>query len=131
MVSFLLSFTATFGLAWTSSFAVFCILRFIIGAAVVGSYVTGFVLGKLEHTVLSLIKGDDLTWGLHIEICSMKENELYFPMTELNNISCQPPTASCRLFLKQCTLTNKSVGTALRVLSKPLQRRQGPELRHV
>ena len=47
MISFVLSFTATFGLAWTSSFVVFCILRFIIGAAAVGSYVTGFVLGKL------------------------------------------------------------------------------------
>ena len=32
-------------------------------------------------------------------------------------------------FLKQCTLTNQAVGTIWRALSKPPQRRQGPDLR--
>ena len=40
-----------------------------------------------------------------------------------------PCTALCRLFLKNCTLTNKAVGTIWRALSKPPQRRQGPDLR--
>ena len=40
-----------------------------------------------------------------------------------------PRTALCRLFLKHCTLTNKAVGTIWRALSKPPQRRQGPDLR--
>ena len=40
-----------------------------------------------------------------------------------------PCTALCRLFLKHCTLTNKAVGTIWRALSKPPQRRQGPDLR--
>ena len=35
-------------------------------------------------------------------------------------------TALFRSFLKNCTLINKAVGTILRNLSKPLQRRQGP-----
>ena len=34
-----------------------------------------------------------------------------------------------RPFLKHCTLTSKAVGTAWRALSKPPQRRQGPDLR--
>ena len=34
-----------------------------------------------------------------------------------------------RPFLKHCTLTNKAVGTLWRALSKPPQRRQGPDLR--
>ena len=38
-------------------------------------------------------------------------------------------TALCRLFLKHCTLTNKAVETIWRALSKPPQRRQGPDLR--
>ena len=40
-----------------------------------------------------------------------------------------PCTDLCRLFLKHCTLTNKAVGTIWRALSKPPQRRQGPDLR--
>ena len=40
-----------------------------------------------------------------------------------------PCTALCKLFLKHCTLTNKAVGTIWRALSKPPQRRQGPDLR--
>ena len=40
-----------------------------------------------------------------------------------------PFTALCRLFLKHCTLSNKAVGTIWRALSKPPQRRQGPDLR--
>ena len=40
-----------------------------------------------------------------------------------------PCTALCSLFLKHCTLTNKAVGTIWRALSKPPQRRQGPDLR--
>ena len=40
-----------------------------------------------------------------------------------------PCTALCRLFLKHCTLTNKAVGTIWQALSKPPQRRQGPDLR--
>ena len=39
-----------------------------------------------------------------------------------------PCTALFRLFLKHCTLTNKAVGTIWRALSKPPQRRQGPDL---
>ena len=38
-----------------------------------------------------------------------------------------PFTALCRSFLKRGTLTNKAVGTIWRALSKPLQRRQGPD----
>ena len=38
-------------------------------------------------------------------------------------------TALYRSFLKRCTLTNKAVGTIWRVLSKPPQRRHGPDLR--
>ena len=38
-------------------------------------------------------------------------------------------TALCRSFLKRCTLTNKAVGTICRALSKPPQRRQGPDPR--
>ena len=34
----------------------------------------------------------------------------------------------CGLFLKHCTLTNKTVGTKWRALSKPSHRGQGPEL---
>ena len=34
-----------------------------------------------------------------------------------------------RSFLKRCTLTNKAVGTIWRALSKPPQRRQGPDPR--
>ena len=40
-----------------------------------------------------------------------------------------PSTALYRPFLKHCTLTNKAVGTIWRALSKPHQRRQGPNLR--
>ena len=39
-----------------------------------------------------------------------------------------PCTAVYILFLKHCTLTNKAVETIWRVLSKPHQRRQGPDL---
>ena len=38
-----------------------------------------------------------------------------------------PSTALYRPFLKHCTLTNKAVGTIWRVLSKPPQRRHGPD----
>ena len=40
-----------------------------------------------------------------------------------------PSTALNRSFLKHCTLTNKAVGSIWRDLSKPLQRRQGPDHR--
>ena len=40
-----------------------------------------------------------------------------------------PSTALYRPFLKHCTLTNKAVGTIWRALSKPPQRRQGPDPR--
>ena len=40
-----------------------------------------------------------------------------------------PCTALYRLFLKHCSLTNKAVGTIWRALSKPPQRREGPDLR--
>ena len=40
-----------------------------------------------------------------------------------------PFTAFYRSFLKRCTLTNKAVGTIWRALSKPPQRRQGPDPR--
>ena len=40
-----------------------------------------------------------------------------------------PITALYRSFLKRCTLTNKAVGTIWRALSKPPQRRQGPNPR--
>ena len=39
-----------------------------------------------------------------------------------------PSTAVYRPFLKHCTLTNKAVETIWRALSKPPQRRQGPDL---
>ena len=39
-----------------------------------------------------------------------------------------PSTAFYEPFLKHCTLTNKAVGTIWRALSKPPQRRQGPDL---
>ena len=39
-----------------------------------------------------------------------------------------PSTALYEPFLKNCTLTNKAVGTIWRALSKPPQRRQGPDL---
>ena len=40
-----------------------------------------------------------------------------------------PFTALYRSFLKRCTLTNKAVETIWRALSKPPQRRQGPDPR--
>ena len=40
-----------------------------------------------------------------------------------------PSTAFYRSFLKRCTLTNKAVETIWRALSKPPQRRQGPDPR--
>ena len=40
-----------------------------------------------------------------------------------------PSTALYKPFLKHCTLTNKAVGTIWQALSKPPQRRQGPDLR--
>ena len=40
-----------------------------------------------------------------------------------------PYTALYRPFLRHCTLNNKAVGTIWRALSKPPQRRQGPDLR--
>ena len=40
-----------------------------------------------------------------------------------------PCTALYRSFLKRCTLTNKTVGTIWRVLSKTPQRRKGPDPR--
>ena len=40
-----------------------------------------------------------------------------------------PFTALYRSFLKRCTLTNKAVWTIWRALSKPPQRRQGPDPR--
>ena len=39
-----------------------------------------------------------------------------------------PSTALYEPFLKHCTLTNKAMGTIWRALSKPPQRRQGPDL---
>ena len=39
-----------------------------------------------------------------------------------------PSTALYEHFLKHCTLTNKAVGTIWRALSKPPQRRHGPDL---
>ena len=39
-----------------------------------------------------------------------------------------PSTALYKPFLKHCSLTNKAVGTIWRALSKPPQRRQGPDL---
>ena len=41
-----------------------------------------------------------------------------------------PFTVLYRSFLKHCTLTNKAVWTIWRALSKPPQRRQGPDPRH-
>ena len=41
----------------------------------------------------------------------------------------RPSTAMYRSFLTHCTLTNKAVGTILRDLSEPPQRRQGPNPR--
>ena len=38
-----------------------------------------------------------------------------------------PFTALYRSFVKHCTLTNKAIGTIWRALSKPPQRRQGPD----
>ena len=40
-----------------------------------------------------------------------------------------PFTALYRSFLKRCTLTNKAIETIWRALSKPPQRRQGPDPR--
>ena len=40
-----------------------------------------------------------------------------------------PFTALYRSFIQRCTLTNKAVGTIWRALSKPHQRRQGPDPR--
>ena len=40
-----------------------------------------------------------------------------------------PFTALYRAFLKRCTLTNKALGTIWRALSKPHQKRQGPDPR--
>ena len=40
-----------------------------------------------------------------------------------------PSTTLYGPFLKHCTLTNKAVGTIWRALSKPPQKRQGPDLR--
>ena len=40
-----------------------------------------------------------------------------------------PSTALSRSYLKHCTLTNKAAGTIWRDLSKPPQRRQGPDPR--
>ena len=40
-----------------------------------------------------------------------------------------PSTALYILFQERCTLTNKVVGTIWRAMSKPTQRRQGPDLR--
>ena len=40
-----------------------------------------------------------------------------------------PSTVLCRSFLKYCDLTNKVVGTIWRDLSKPPQKRQGPDPR--
>ena len=40
-----------------------------------------------------------------------------------------PCTALYRSFIPRCTLTNKAVGTIWRALSKPSQRRQGPDPR--
>ena len=42
-----------------------------------------------------------------------------------------PSTALYEPFLKHCTLTNKAVGTIWRALSKPPQRRQGPDICHL
>ena len=42
-----------------------------------------------------------------------------------------PSKALYRSFLKHCTLTNKAVGTVWRDLSKPPQRRQGPDSRPI
>ena len=43
--------------------------------------------------------------------------------------SCARPFYSLVQILKRCTLTNKAVGTIWRALSKPPQRRQGPDPR--
>ena len=40
-----------------------------------------------------------------------------------------PSTSLYRTFLEHCTLTNKALGTIWRDLSKPPQRRQGPDPR--
>ena len=52
----------------------------------------------------------------------------YNPFIIERTIGLGPSTALYRPFLKHCTLTNKATGTIWRALSKPPQRRQGPDL---
>ena len=58
-------------------------------------------------------------------------NELHDPaiIDKTKGLVLGPFTALYRSFLKRCTLTNKAVGTIWRALSKPPQRRKGPDPR--
>ena len=65
----------------------------------------------------------------HLTIRALSVKSKKWPIINVFCIVLGPCTALCRLFLKHCTLTNKAVGTIWRALSKPPQRRQGPDLR--
>ena len=47
MLSILLLLGSTLGVAWAPNYAVFCILRFLVGMSCAGMFMTGFVLGEL------------------------------------------------------------------------------------
>ena len=56
-VSIVSTFVCTLSLAWASSFAVYCFLRFTIGVSTSVMYNTGFVLGKKKRK-----KSDSVPW---------------------------------------------------------------------
>jgi len=45
MISFVLEIITSIALAWANSFPLFVVLRFLIGAANAGIFMTGFVIG--------------------------------------------------------------------------------------
>ena len=88
------------------------------------------LLGDLVYK-LRRVKGEANFISSGSKIVKRLRRRQYDPaiIERTNGLVLGPFTALYRSFLKRCTLTNKAVGTIWRVLSKPHQRRQGPDPR--
>ena len=89
--------------------------------------------GDLVYKLLTRVKGETNFISSGSKIVERIWRRQYDPAIIERTIGLVlgPFTALCRSFLKRCTLTNKADGTIWRALSKPPQRRQGPDPRPV
>ena len=91
---------------------------------------TMYFYGDLVYK-LRRVKGEAIFISSGSKIVKRLRSRQYDPaiIERTKGLVLGPFTASYISFLKRCTLTNKAVGTIWRALSKPPQRRQGPDPR--